>query len=265
MKLEGRHALITGGSSGIGRATALLLAGCGVRISILARDPTKLAQTKKAIEALHPGLPVSTVSASVEDRVQVERGIADITREAGPLDLVITSAGIAHAGTFLETPIEVYERTMAVNYFGSLYVVRAVLPEMLERKQGRIVLISSGAGLVGIFGYAPYSPTKFALRGLAESLRAELRGTGVGISIAYPPDTDTPQLQHENATKPPETRKITATAGTWSAEAVAAVIVRGIENDAFIIAPGWQMRLLATWHSVLAPGLNWYFDRLARR
>jgi 3-dehydrosphinganine reductase len=100
----------------------------------------------------------------------------------------------ARPGYFEEVPVAVFERTMAVNYFGTLYPLKAVVPAMVKRGKGAVVLISSGAGLMGLFGYTPYSPTKFALRGLAESLRAELKPTGVHVMIVYPPDTDTPQL-----------------------------------------------------------------------
>ncbi len=84
-----------------------------------------------------------------------------------------------------------------VNYFGTLYSIKAALPAMETQKQGHIVLIFSGAGLIGLLGYSSYRPTKFAVRGLAESLRAELKPKNINISIVYPPDTDTPIPQRE--------------------------------------------------------------------
>ena len=144
----------------------------------------------------------------------------------------------------------------------SLYSVRAVLPKMLEQTRGKIVLISSGAGLIGIYGYSAYCPSKFALRGLAESLRGELKPQGIQITIAYPPDTDTPQLAAENKIKPAETRKITATAKTWSAKAVAEQILCGVEQNKFAIAPGTELTILNRFHSLLTPLLNWYFDKM---
>ena len=95
--------------------------------------------------------------------------------------------------------MDVHERTMQVNYFGSLYCVNAVLPYMTKAQKGQIVLVSSGAGLVGLYGYTPYSPSKFALRGLAESMRQELKDQGIRVSIVYPPDTDTPGWREEMA------------------------------------------------------------------
>jgi len=138
--------------------------------------------------------------------------------------------------------------------------VKAALPAM--QPNSHIVLVSSGAGLIGVYGYSAYSLSKFAVRGLAESLRGELKGLGVGISIIYPPDTDTPQLAEENKTKPPATKLITATAKVWSAEAVAKEIVKGIEKKPFAIAPGLELTILNKFHSLIAPGLNYYFDRL---
>jgi 3-dehydrosphinganine reductase len=119
--------------------------------------------------------------------------------------------------------------------------------------------------LIGIFGYTNYSPTKFALPGLAESLVGEVKQDGVAVSIVSPPDTDTPQLHSENKTKPEETKAMTATAKMWSADEVAEIIVKGIEKRKFCIAPGWEMRWLARLHSMIRPVLFWEFDRLARK
>ncbi|NEO97090.1 MAG: SDR family oxidoreductase [Moorea sp. SIO3G5] len=272
MTFNQQHAIITGGSSGIGKATAKLLAQKGANLTLIARDAAKLEQAKVEIEAMgcsfgtalrtHPQAKILTISADVSQQIQVEAAIDQAIDQIGPADLLITSAGIAHPGYFQELPIEVFEQTMAVNYFGSLYAIKAVLPTMVQQHKGHIVLLSSGAGLIGIYGYTPYSPSKFALRGLAESLRGELKPQGIHVSIVYPPDTDTPQLEAENKTKPLETKMITGSAQMWSATAVADQIVRGIEKKQFGIMPGFEMRLLGRFHSLLAPGLNWYFDRI---
>lgn len=258
-----RHVIITGGSSGIGKATAMLLASRSASISIIARDPEKLAQAQAEIEAVQaqPSARVLAIAADVADRAQAERAIQTAIDQFGPPDGLITCAGIAHPGYFRELPIQIFEQTMAINYFGTLYCLKAALPAM-EAQGGHVAMVSSGAGLIGIYGYTPYSPSKFALRGLAESLRGELKVWGIGVSIVYPPDTDTPQLEAENRTKPPETKRITATAQTWSAAAVAQAIVTGMEKRSFIITPGQEMTVLAWLHSLMAPGLNWYFDRI---
>ncbi|NJK38688.1 MAG: SDR family oxidoreductase [Oscillatoriales cyanobacterium RM2_1_1] len=268
-----QHTIITGGSSGIGKATALLLAQAGARITLIGRHPEKLAGAKAEITATlgaksgSSSTPsqVLTLAADVADRSQAEQAIKTAIDQLGVPDLLITSAGMAHPGHFQDLPIEIFEQTMAVNYFGSLYCIRAVLPSMVTRHQGDLVMISSGVGLIGIYGYTPYSPTKFALRGLAESLRGELKPLGIGVAIVYPPDTQTPQLEAENLTKPLATQQITATAKTWQPEAIAHEILRGIQRRQFTITPGLEMSLLNRFQSLLAPGLQWYFDRITAK
>jgi 3-dehydrosphinganine reductase len=265
--LTGRHAIITGGSSGIGKATARRLARAGSHVTIIARDPVRLEAARVEIsgEQISPQQRVAVLIADVADWTQMESAMAHAIEHIGPPDILVTSAGIAACGYFSELPLTVFHQAMAINYFGTLHAIRAALPAMERQHRGHIVLLSSGAGLVGIYGYAPYSPTKFAVRGLGESLRGELRPRGIHVSIVYPPDTDTPQLEQENRTKPLETKMITGTAGIWSADAVAEAIVRGIAKRSFMITPGPQMTLLGRLHSLLAPALTRYFDRLATR
>jgi 3-dehydrosphinganine reductase len=128
-----------------------------------------------------------------------------------------------------------------------------------------MVFVSSGAAFFGIYGYGAYAPSKFALRGLAEVLRVELALVDISVTLAYPPDTDTPQLAAEALTKPTATKEITSGGGLWSAERVAEHIVRGAERGRFLVAPGTQMGLLAYGHSLLAPALRRWQTRIARR
>ena len=262
-----KHAMITGGSSGIGKATAKLLAMNGTDISIIARNADKLERAIQEIKnvALTSQQQISSFVADVSQPSDITQAIEQAIASQGTPDLLITSAGIAIPGYFDDISLDVFEQTMRVNYFGSLYAIKAVLPAMQAAKKGHIVLISSGAGLIGLYGYSAYSPSKFALRGLAESLRGELKPQGINISIVYPPDTDTPQLAAENKSKPPETKAITATANTWSAEGVAKEIIQGIQKHQFAIAPGWEMTILNRFHSVIAPLLNKYFDRIVKK
>jgi 3-dehydrosphinganine reductase len=259
-----QHAIVTGGSSGIGKATAKLLFSQGANISIIARNPEKLEAALTEIETarLLPEQKAIALEADVANRQSIETAIEAAIDRLGLPDLFIASAGIAHPGYFQDLPVEIFEETMAINYFGSLYCLKTIVPVMAKQGRGHVVLISSGAGLIGIYGYTPYCPSKFALRGLAESLRGELRVMGIGISIVYPPDTDTPQLVAENLTKPPETKQITGTAQMWSAEDVAKAIVRGIRAKSFMITPGLEMSLLGRLNSLLSPVLQRYFDSL---
>jgi 3-dehydrosphinganine reductase len=253
------HALITGGSSGIGYAIARRLVS-DMNVSLVARGEARLADAREALLRENGAGEVLTIPADVSVREEAQRAVSEAAAALGAPSLVVTSAGIAVPGYFEDVPVEVFERTMAVNYLGTVYVVKAAVP-LMKAGGGRIVMISSGAGLIGLFGYTPYSPTKFALRGFAEALHAELRHAGVGISIAYPPDTETPQLIEEQKTKPAETRMMTARAGVWTADAVAQRILKGVARGAFAITPGFELTALYRFGSVLAPLVQWSWAR----
>lgn len=261
------HAIITGGSSGIGRSLALQLTQQGYNVTIMARGQERLDLAQEAIQAasIQAGQRVLALSADVSDRHQAESAIGEAIFHLGPPSLLITSAGIAYPNYFQDIPIDIFERTMAINYFGTLYCVRAVLSSMEQAGSGNIVMISSGAGLVGLYGYSAYCPSKFALRGLAESLRGELKPLGIGVAIAYPPDTDTPQLAEENKTKPPATKEITATADLWQPDDIAREILTAVEKGKFEITPGFEMTVLNRLNSLISPLLNRYFDKIIAR
>jgi 3-dehydrosphinganine reductase len=260
MTLRDQHVLITGGSSGIGLELARQAAAAGARVSLIARDPAKLALARAAVG----GATFSAV-ADVAVEAHVTEAIRAAEQTHGPVDVLIASAGIAEPGYFADLPTAAFERAMAVNYFGTLYALKAVVPAMRQRGHGAVVLVSSGAGLHGFFGYTAYGPSKFALRGLAESLRAELNGTGVHVMIVYPPDTDTPQLAAENRIKPAETKAITAGGGLWTAEAIARATMAGLATRRFALTPGAPLTALYWLSSLLTPLLFWHFDRLARK
>jgi len=263
--LRDQHVLVTGGSSGIGLAIARRAAQAGARVSLLARGKDRLAAAQAELEAAPGGARIFTIAADVSVPAEVGAALAAAEGAQGPVDVLVCSAGWARPGYFEEVPLEVFERTMAVNYLGTVYALKAVVPGMRRRGRGAVILLSSGAGLHGFFGYTPYAPSKFAVRGLAESLRAEMQGTGVHVAVVYPPDTDTPQLAEEGRTKPPETRAITAGGGVWTADAVARVTLAGLARRRFTITPGIPVTALSWFHSLLAPILRWHFDRIARR
>lgn len=255
-----RHAIITGGSSGIGLALAQQLADKGASLTIIGRDQRRL---RSACRQLSPHCnKLLGLSADVTDPTAIRAAIDDAIRRLGTSDLLITSAGIATPGHFMDLAMDEFQRAMDTNYFGTLNAVRAVMPTMTAARGGRVIMIASGAALVGVYGYSAYAPSKYAVRGLAEVLRAELKPIGIGVSIAYPPDTYTPQYDQENLHKPAETRAISGKVAPWSPTAVAKVILKGAGRQRFVIAPGWQMEFLVRWHSLLNPLLQYYVDKL---
>lgn len=261
-----RHALISGGSSGIGLALARRLARQGWNLTLLARDPQRLAQAKSVLEADAPSVKVILATADVRDEAAVTASVAAAIAELGAPGLVVTSAGIVIPGTFADLPPSAFRDTMDVNYLGTVNVVRAALPAMRAQGSGRIVILSSGAGLIGLYGYTAYAPTKFAVRGFAEALCGELKPDGIGVSIVYPPDTDTPQLREEIKTRPAITSAIAGGAAVLSADAVADAILKGVAAGRFAIAPGFTMGLLNRLHSVINPLLHRFsFDPVIAR
>lgn len=258
-ELHGARAVITGGSSGIGLATAAALIGRGASVSLIARNPGRLETAAASLRAL--GGTVRTFSADVSDQKAIEAALS----EAGPCDVLVTSAGQARPGHFLELEDDVFRQMVEVDYFGTLYAVRAVAPSMIERRRGSIVAISSAAGLLGIFGYTAYAPAKFAVRGLMEALRDELKPRGVHVACVYPPDVDTPQLAQENEFKPAETAAISGGIKPMSADAVAASIVKAIDKERFAVYPDPGVRALAKLGPLAAPLLRGLADRRVRR
>jgi 3-dehydrosphinganine reductase len=213
------------------------------------------------IAGRHPDGTVVGAACDVSDRDAVHVALETAAIERGPVDVLVCSAGITLPGRFLEADDETFRSMMEVDYFGTLWPVRAVAPAMVERGRGSIVGVASAAALVGVYGYSAYGAAKFAVRGMFESLRTELAPHGVHVGCAFPPDVDTPMLAAEEEHKPPETRAIAGAIAPLSAARVAEAIVRGIERgDAEIYADA-QTRALARTVAA-APGLyRRLFDR----
>lgn len=258
-------AFVTGGSSGIGLAVARKLAAKGYDLALFARGDERLEAAKKAIQAEFANSQVVVLPVDVSDRGSLQSLIADAIGCLGVPETIVASAGIAEPGLFSEQSAETHERHMAINYFGAQNFIRALIGPMAEAGGGKIGMIASGAAFFGIYGYSAYAPSKFALRALAEVLRIELAPRGISVTLCYPPDTDTPQLEAENRTKPPATRIITEGGGLWSAEDVADQLLHGMERGKFAVAPGWQMKGLLWLASLLAPVLRWHQNRVVRK
>lgn len=233
---RGKCALISGGSSGIGLATARQLRGAGAHLVLLARGEQRLEQAREQLEALpgHGG-EVTTMALDVGDGEAVARALAAPPR---PVDVLISNAGVVMPGHFLELPTEQFEEQMRINYMGAVHLTRAVLPSMMERNGGHLAYVSSLVGLMGIFGYTAYAASKFALRGFAECMRCEALPHGVRVSVCYPADVDTPQLAFEEQYKPAETRAIAGEIKAMPADDVAATLLDRMAAGKFHIVPG---------------------------
>jgi 3-dehydrosphinganine reductase len=249
--------LITGGSSGIGLAAAKQLAAAGAHVWLVARRQEVLEAALKEVDAAHrdPSQLFGIVPADVSDPKQVARVIETVNKIAGTPDVVINSAGITQPGYVHELSLKVFEQLMQVNYFGTVYVTKAILPAMMERGSGHIINISSMAGYLGVFGYSAYGATKFAVSGFSEVLRAEMKPHGIRVSVAFPPDTDTPQLAYEEPFKPAETKAISGNAKALSADKVANSILQQAEKGRYMIFPGTDSRLFYLMSSKLPKNL----------
>jgi 3-dehydrosphinganine reductase len=263
--LTGKHAIVTGGSSGIGLATAQLLAEHGARVSLIARDEGRLDEAARAVERAGEAGMVGVASADVRDGPALRGAVDRLEEGLGPCDVLVTAAGHAHPGYFEQLDESVFREQMEVDYFGTLHAVRAVVPSMIERQRGHLVLVGSVAALIGVFGYTAYSPAKYAVRGLAETLRVELTPYGIVVACAYPPDTKTPGLDRENLLKPPETVRVSEAIKPIDAGTVARAIVRGIERDRLVITADFQTSALTRAAGLLGPYVRHTMDRTVRR
>jgi 3-dehydrosphinganine reductase len=228
-------------------------------VSLIARDRNRLTAASADVGA------TATAAADVADPAAVREAVDAVVDAGGPCDVLLTCAGSAHPGYFDQLDDAVFREQMEVDYFGTLHAVRAVVPSMVERERGHVVTVSSTAALVGVFGYSAYAPAKYAVRGLAETLRPELAPHGIVVACAYPPDTRTPGFDAENQLKPPETVRISAAIKPREAPAVARAIVTGIEKDRLVITADAQTAALARGAGLVGPYVRWSMDRQVRK
>ena len=172
--------------------------------------------------AINPDQKFKFLSGDVSKFEELKRIISNDTT---PYDILINSAGIAYPGKFVDMDPEIFKNVMDVNYLGTVYLTKLILPGMIERKNGYIVNISSLAALIGIYGYTAYAPSKYAVRGFSRCLRSEVKPHGIDVSVVLPPDTDTPQLAFEHSIIPEITKKINQSGSVMSAEKVANIII----------------------------------------
>ncbi|KAK4535903.1 hypothetical protein CDCA_CDCA06G1928 [Cyanidium caldarium] len=284
------HVLLTGGSRGIGLEVAKLLVSgareaggmAPARLTIVGRNMQRLEEAKTTLELLAQdrcqsgGTVVHAAAADVSQPAEVERLFREAPR---PFDVVICCAGGARPGHFEAFTAQDFSDQMAQNFYSAALVAQAVFrqwkQDTLEQWQrerrpkpdasGRatdgqpparhVVLLSSMAAMAAIYGYAAYAPAKYAVRALGECLVYEGRPYGITVSVAYPPDTDTPGLAEENVGKPLITRRCSeASAGPpFSAARVARALLRGVTRKQFWIVFGLDGYLLGALNEGFAP------------
>lgn len=256
-------AVISGGSSGIGLACARILLERGYRVILLARDMDRLLDAKTQLGPKWANL-IDLLPVDVADVSASQSAIAEIEARHGRIDWLITCAGIVEPGLFRDLDLAAHRVQMETNYFGTLHLIQVAVP-LMRGNGGRITLVSSGAAFIGIAGYSGYAPGKFAVRALAEILRLELAADRIAVSVACPPDTETPQLANERLKRPAVTRLISEQGGVMTAERVAERIIEKAEKGVFLLAPSKTMALLAWFHSLYRPLLVWQQQRLLKR
>jgi 3-dehydrosphinganine reductase len=262
---RGKRVVVTGGSSGIGLAMAHRLAQHGAKVRLLARRADRLEAARHEIVQACPNADVAVFQVDVVDGPALGKTLAAIMAEPGGLDVLINNAGATHPGRFVDVPEKTHRELMEVNYFAVIEALRLVVPHMMERRSGQVINVGSLAGVIGIYGYSAYTPSKFALVGLSQVLRAELKPYGIAVSVTHPPETDTPMLAYEKPLLPPATRAIAGTVKALSADAVARAILRGAARGEFEIWCDGGSRGAAFVH-LLAPWLmRWFCDSAQKK
>jgi NAD(P)-dependent dehydrogenase (short-subunit alcohol dehydrogenase family) len=176
--------LITGATDGLGRAAALLMAERGYRVFAAGRSPEKRAELDTL--AREKKLPLESLQLDVSDESSVRLAVAEVLAQAGKIDVLINNAGVVIVATVEDMAMEDWRKQFETNFFGMIRVTQAVLPHMRQRRQGRIVMMSSVAGLVTPPTYGPYSASKHAMEAVGNALRHELYPFGIKTILIEP-------------------------------------------------------------------------------
>ena len=188
--LKGKTAVVTGAGSGIGRALAQQFARLGVNLALTDINQSGQDDTMGLVAAEPVKAKAYVVDVSNRDDVHA---LADqVIREMGPVDILINNAGVSSSGPVLDLSYELLEWTININLWGAIHGTKAFLPHLLTRPEAAVVNVSSVFGLMGIPGQAAYCTSKFAVRGFTESLRQEMFGTPVAVTVVFPGGVRTP-------------------------------------------------------------------------
>jgi NAD(P)-dependent dehydrogenase (short-subunit alcohol dehydrogenase family) len=247
-------AFVVGASSGIGLATARRLAAAGCHTALFARREPMLesARAEVAGQAADDARVIAR-RLDATDLAATRDAFGAACSALGPPDAVLCFAGRAVPRRFAEIDVAQLDDTLRLSLHTSWNVAQAGA-ELMRGRGGTIVCTSSLAGLIGVFGYTDYCAAKFAVIGLCEALRQELRPEGIGVAVLCPPDTDTPGFAEENRTKPAETRAVSEGASLLRADDVADALLAGLARGRTRIVPGREARWIA-WAARHLPAL----------
>lgn len=247
--------LITGATSGIGRAAALAFVREGARVLALGRDVSRLEALRDAA-----GAPdrLTTHACDVLDAASMDRVARAVIEDGGAPDVVVANAGIGLDARFEHTSDDDVRAVFDTNVLGTYRTVRPFLPGMIARGSGRVLMVSSVVGKRGVPNYSAYSGSKFALHGMAGALRAELVGTGVTVGLVCPSSTTTGFHDRVRRAGPAQRRVRLA---SHAAESVAAAIVSMARSDRREIVLSLEGKAMA-WTETFFP---WLLDRILGR
>jgi short-subunit dehydrogenase len=255
-----RTAVITGASSGIGEACARAFAREGLHVVLAARRRELLDRV--AAEIVADGGSATAVTCDVTDASQVERAVAVAIETTGRLDVMVCNAGLGYNGRLDETDAETMRRLMEINYFGTFHAARAAVRHFRSAGRGHLFIMSSIVGRKGVPRVGAYAATKFAQVGLGESVRAELAGTGIHVTMVYPISTET---EFRGAIAREWGMDVAGLGPRQSAEHVAATLVRALRRPRADIYPMRMSRLVPA-AAALWPGLaDWVSTRFTRK
>ncbi len=248
--MTGRVALVTGGASGMGRIMALRLAKRGAKVAIFDVDEEGLASTTAEAEGISP------FRCDISCLEDVNARVAEVVTTLGAIDHLVHAAALMPSHKLVDESHEGMERLFRINYFGTTYLVKAVLPSMLERKSGRIIAFGSIAGHAMVPNMGAYCATKAAVNTYMEVLQNEVRGSGVQVHLVCPPAVNTPLIDQSLATDAPGSMLEAQKSGRLAdPEKIVDAIDKGVAKNKDIIFPG-EARLLLLWHALL-PKLWW--------
>jgi len=246
---EGKVAIVTGASLGIGRATALALAEQGACVALASRNSQTLSGLAEDLR--RRGKQVLVITTDVTQQDQVQALVREVVAQWGRVDILVSNAGEYIRAPITELDPATIQRSLNINFFGGVYCVKAVLPHMLAQKSGHIVFVTSMDGKIGLPPDAPYVSAKFALTGFCEVLRQEVRESGISVTNVLPGRVDTVMI---------EELKFSWISPKISPEKVADAILNGIRRrKPIVIVP--PLAKLLYYINVFAPSLS---DRLAK-